>query len=153
MMDSVAELALDKLKASKGVRDNVLPGSYTVNELVRLTGTINVAEDEEATATVAIPLLETLALCLVHAGFTRDRTRKIVIQSCKDAVEAKGKGKGAILETLALDKRETYSKVLEMVESIKAEIALELPKMQKKGKVTTNLTAVAVQSNVVRKAA
>ena len=94
-----------------------------------------------------------MALCLVHAGFTRERTRKIVIQSCKDAIEAKGKGKGAILETLALDKRETYSKVLETVESIKAEIASELPKMQKKGKVTTNLTAVAVQSNVVRKAA
>lgn len=122
--------ALDT-KVAKAAREAVEPGSFDVDFMVRVTGTINVAEDTEKTPTVSIPVKEVLALFVARSGCTREASIKLLRECLTDALKDGVKGEGAIEGAVDID------------EVFKAEVAAltaSLPKTPVKGKVTTKLT-------------
>lgn len=54
-MDAADLLAVSKFTKAKAVRDDVEPGDYEIDVLVRLHGSIRVGEDHEAEVTAEIP--------------------------------------------------------------------------------------------------
>lgn len=54
-MENADLLALSKFDKAKTVRDDVEPGDYEIDVLVRLHGSIRVGEDHDAEVTASIP--------------------------------------------------------------------------------------------------
>jgi hypothetical protein len=133
-MNATQTIALNnaiETKVAKAARDAVEVGKHQVDFLVRVTGTLNVAEDTEKVPTVSIPVKEVLALFIARSGCTREASIALLRECMTDALKDGTKGVGAVEAAADID------------EVFKAEVAAltaSLPKTPVKGKVTTKLT-------------
>jgi hypothetical protein len=134
MMDATTIIALAKgVKAPvvKKASTELPVGEHHIDTVVRLVGTIKKAEDEEASATVSLSVLETLALALKFSGVTGDAAKKVIRETITTALTADSTSKGALTEQ--------YDWLEDEVKSLKAEVIDKLPKINKVGKVTTKI--------------
>lgn len=125
---------LDEIKLAiikgLGAAPVLKPGTYQIEETVTLhiRGSIVKSEPTEASPTVSIPLLPTLALVLQKAGFQRENMKAIIIEAMQTALdlekEGKEKGKEAI---------KPYIKDFEEAEKHVKAILKALPKVPREG--------------------
>jgi hypothetical protein len=134
-MNPTLALALDKFKNGKA-RDQLSPGIHNINALVRLTGEIEILDDEEYTPTVSLPILEIMALFIAHAGFTREHTMALIRQCCGEAINQDGKAKDSLKDNVEV--------VTKTLETVKKEITSKFTKQTRKGKVKCKVEAVEV---------
>ena len=112
MINAVESLAVAKVVDAKDVREEVLPGKYDVDVVVRIKGSIKVGEDYTQNVPAAARPWALLALALSKLngvtidsltrealGLSEDQEKEIKakaeesIQSIKDTTERKCKGK------------------------------------------------------------
>ena len=76
-------------KESKKSRDQIKVGDHAIDTTVtlRVTGTVEVAEDEDYTPTTDIPLKLTLALFMHHAGVTGEHAMNALVKAMNEAME------------------------------------------------------------------
>ena len=127
-MDALTIIATEKAAAkaakAENARAQLAPGTYPVEALVKVSGTLTVAPDTERVPTVSIPLLPALALALKYAGVTGPAARDAILRGVRDAIAA-GKAAAEVLpEGLESE-----------VAALKKSIAAELPKTAVKGAV------------------
>jgi|GEM_PF-5608438 len=134
-MNPTITLALDKYKDGTA-RAELDPGKHHVDALVRLTGEIEILEDETFTPTVSLPPLEIMALFIAHAGFTREHTIRLIRQCCSEAIDKTGKAKDSLKDNIEVVKK--------TLATVKKEITSQLPKQTRLGKVKCNVEAVEV---------
>lgn len=127
-MDAVKILALEKAAAktakSENARAQLAPGTYSVDALVKVSGTLTVAPDTERVPTVSIPLLPALALALKYAGVTGQAARDAILRGVREALEAGQAAADILPEGLETE-----------VAALKKSIAAELPKTPVNGAV------------------
>ena len=138
-MDNLIKIAINKgiktpvvTKASKELEE----GTYDVDTLVRVCGTVTKGVDFEADSTVSLSTLETLALALHYSGVTRDKAMEILPKILKDGMTNGTKCKGIL--------KDEFNFIAPMIKDIKEKVIKEMPKTQKNGIVTTKLTFTEV---------
>lgn len=141
-LSPVELLALSK--AVKADRDAVTQGTYEVDFLVRVHGTMSVAPDTQKVPTVSIPLKEVLALFVARSGATREASLKLLAECLTDALSKGTAGCGAIAETADIDK---------VFEDQVAALTASLPKTPVKGAVKAKLSVDFSARAVVEEAA
>ncbi len=154
-MKPIEQLILNKIgegeDKSKETRNKVRPGSYAFDFLLHIKGNTDVGEDFETTPTVSIPIIETLALFVSRAGFTRKKSLELLSNCVKDAILGNKKGAKGEIERVLPELTETIKK-------IKKEVLAELPKAKRKGivkiecdvnKVETKEIAIEALDNIV----
>jgi hypothetical protein len=99
-------LASELSKTAKGMRDNLDVGDHEIRAEITLVieGSINVAADQEYTATTSIPYKEALALLCHHAGITGPAAVKALSRAMSEALELeklKGKDRAAKVAAIA----------------------------------------------------
>ncbi len=124
---TIESLALSKLTL-KGNRPAV--GLHHIDTTVRITGTINIAEDTEKVPTVSIPVKEVLALFIARAGITREASVTLLRSALTDALLAGSKGQGAIAGVTEID---------QIFKDIVSDVTKSLPKTPVAGRVDTKL--------------
>lgn len=90
-------------KATDTARDTLTSGVYPIDFLVRVHGSLTVAEDTEKTPTVSIPVKEVLALFVARSGATRAASLALLERCLTDALNISTKGSGAIEELEVVD--------------------------------------------------
>ena len=124
-------------KAAKAARAGVSEGTFDVDVTVRVQGTLKVGKDYTRPPTVSIPVKEVLALFVARSGCTREDSIDLLRSCLTDAIAAKGKGKGAIVDTGAVD---------EVFEAQVAALIASLPETPVKGPVDADgLTCTVVE--------
>jgi hypothetical protein len=128
-MRSEVLLGLAKLleKEAKRARPNVEAGEYDIDTVVQLhiSGTLDVAEDEEYVPTVKMPWKAALALTLRYAGITREHAMDSLVRAMQQALQT-GESAEELVSALA---------DVEEAEAIVAAGLNELPKQPRAGKV------------------
>src|SRR4051812_1355491 len=72
-------------------RPNVAAGTYPIDMLLKITGSINVGEDYDTAATVSIPLKKALALFVLYAGLSTSReAMDALTKALYDSIELTG---------------------------------------------------------------
>ena len=137
-MNATTTIAIAKGIAAKEItsaRDSLAPGTYEIDQTVRIVGSFTVAEDTEKTPTVSIPLKEVLALFIARSGITREASMKLLSEALTDAMTAGTKGEGFVAAASDIDaafKQQTES------------LLCGLPKTKVKGAVKTTVTIMEV---------
>ena len=136
-MDNTIQAILGKIW-SKNAPD-IQPGLTEVHGeyLVRVSGCVEKGPDSEATPTVSIPLISTLAFCFEKLGVDRDSQVAVLRSAICQAMEAEQKEDGAIQARIR--------HVSEAVEFVKKEILQTLPKMKRQGRLDTRNLRVSVE--------
>jgi hypothetical protein len=130
------QAALGTLRTSEEARDALRPGTYAIDELVRVTGTVTIGADYQTTPTVSLPVKEILALFVARAGFTRKHTMQLLVECVSDALAKNGRGAGEIASKVdAVD---------EYLAAIKNDVLAKLPKVPRRGAVRAKLAVEAV---------
>ena len=132
-MNAIETTALNNLiatKAAAAARGELIPGQYDVDIVVRVSGTVKVAEDTEKTPTVSIPVKEVLALFIARSGATREASIKLLRECLTDALKKDVEGVGAIDAAADIDAE---------FKSAVAALTASLPKTPVKGAVKTVL--------------
>lgn len=123
------------------------PGTYTVNEEIRLhvEGTVSKSQDVEYTPTTSVPWKLVSALLLEKMGITRDAASKMVLDACKEAIETQ-----RLLDSGSEVSEHLTAKLNDADEAEKRVDALvaKLPKKTRNGPTKINVT-VTVLPNVV----
>lgn len=138
--ENAIQVAIGKLNAAKGARESLAVGDYPVDAMVHVVGYVRVGDDYETTPTTSVPLKETLALFVKYCGVTRNAALAALENAMRDAIEATGKGKGALLEMMP-----ELNKIMAQVEATLA----KLPPRTCKGAVTAKLKAEVVAPAMV----
>ena len=136
-MDSTIQAILGKIW-SKNAPD-IQPGLTEVHGeyLVRVSGCVEKGPDSEATPTVSIPLISTLAFLCEKLGVDRDSVAPVLRDAIRDAMENEQKEDGAIQAKIR--------HVTEAVEYVKKEILQTLPKMKRQGRLDTRNLRVSFE--------
>ena len=129
---SANSVALSKIQAEAGARNNLLPGTYDIDTTVHVTGQIKVGADYTTAPTVSIPLKETLALFIAYCGVTREYAIAALRNAMVHAISEDGQGKGELDATMPI--------VAETMARVEQDIIAQLPRQNRKGVVTTRLT-------------
>lgn len=96
-VDSILALLVSGLAHAKGHRDTMSPGVYTVEEVIRLRGTIKIAEDSEARQVNKIDPWTILCVALTKVNA---ETRAIIIREAQDILDAKDAKKDKAIKEL-----------------------------------------------------
>lgn len=94
-MDAVLLTAMNAVLAKLAKANGPLaPGNYAVDETVtiRLAGSVDKAEDEVYTPTIAIPVKAVLGTLLPRLGATREAGMAVLIEAMTEAVNLDVKG-------------------------------------------------------------
>ena len=136
-MDNTIQAILGKIW-SKNAPD-IQPGLTEVHGeyLVRVSGCVEKGPDSEATPTVSIPLISTLAFLCEKLGVDRDSVAPVLRDAIRDAMENEQKEDGAIQAKIR--------HVTEAVEYVKKEILQTLPKMKRQGRLDTRNLRVSFE--------
>ena len=136
-MDNTIQAILGKIW-SKNAPD-IQPGLTEVHGeyLVRVSGCVEKGPDSEATPTVSIPLISTLAFLCEKLGVDRDSVAPVLRDAIRDAMENEQKEDGAIQAKIR--------HVTEAVEYVKREILQTLPKMKRQGRLDTRNLRVSFE--------
>lgn len=118
------------------VRNEVEPGAYPIDMVVRIEGILAVAEDTEARVTSSFLSLETLALLCQRLGATREQTLTLLREIARTQLEKGGNVGIGIAE---------YVRDLEAFKAEFARMCESLPKTKKKGAVTAKLIVTKVE--------
>ena len=129
-LNTVAVAKVVKKGDLENARNELLPGEYAVNQVLHLTGTLKVGEDEQRTPTTSIPILDAMALLVHDSGVTGKAALKAIKNAMQRALNQDLSAKAAI--TAMRGNLETAER------QIRATLQ-ELPKVPAKGKVTTKL--------------
>lgn len=130
-MDAITTLAISKFVDDEA-RDQVEPGTYDIDKVIRIKGGMVVSEDPKPrNATCMIPWMEVFALSLHRAGVTRDKTLQIVGETVKDCLENKDSAVGCI--------KELFPEIQGTIDRVKREVVEKLPKMATRGAVKVSL--------------
>jgi|TARA_Y100000310_G_scaffold342630_1_gene446676 hypothetical protein len=134
------------LKAAKiGIDGGELSvGQHDVDFTVRIAGYVRQGAASSMRPTVAIPLLETVALALNYAGITRDAAINAIEQAMSAVMERQisPKGSGAILADDAID----GGQIASMIERFQNEVVENLPRIPRKGSLTNKLEVTPIES-------
>ena len=122
----VLELALSKLSAPKGVRDEFEPGLYPVDEMVHIKGILQIGEDSERAPSVSIPYLAAMGVAIHRMGTMRD----VFLSKFMEVLRIYLDGDEKVREGLLAEFPEAEA----MEKAIKA-MMQELPKQACKGQV------------------
>lgn len=132
-MDDLTKFAVSK--AVSGVADGVvLPvGKYEVDSVitVRVKGTVNKAEDYFASPTSSIPIKATLALLLEKSGWSREMSKKLLLEAMNEAISNSSSSSESISNRV---------KDIEEAELHVKGIIGSLPKVKRSGPTTSNLS-------------
>ena len=136
-MDSTIQAILGKIW-SKNAPD-LQPGLTEVHGeyLVRVSGCVEKGPDSEATPTVSIPLISTLAFCFEKLGVDRNIVAPVLREAIQEAMLEGDKEDSAIQARIR--------HVSEAVEFVKREILQTLPKMKRSGRLDTRNLRVSVE--------
>ena len=135
---ALAKVVKEKSEEYIAARKAVKAGSYDVDTVVHIKGTMNVGEDDTAVPTVSVPLKEALALFVMYSGITRDAAMAALLRACSEAIAIDGKAQGAIAESI--------KGVEAAVTIVEQRVLALLPRISRKGKVTTKLTATELEA-------
>lgn len=136
-MTHATTLAISKAIAKKTAdeaRENLAPGTYQIDQTVRVTGTLTVAEDTEKTPTVSIPFKDVLVLFVQRAGITREASLEL-LRTC--VTEALKKSDGGAAGCLDEHLEGVFSAAV-------ADMLATLPKTPVKGAVKSKLVVSEV---------
>lgn len=136
IQDAANSVALSKINADVNARETLLPGTYNVDTMVHVKGTIKVGEDYLTRPTVSIPLKETLALFIAYSGVTGPHAIAALRLAMQHAIAEDGTGKGELETTMPI--------VAQTLARVQAEIIDQLPRQQRKGAITHRLTVEQV---------
>lgn len=136
-MDTLIQSILGKIW-SKTAPD-LAPGLTEVHGeyLVRVSGCVEKGADSEATPTVSIPLITTLAFCFEKLGVDRDSVAPVLREAIREAMEAEQKEDSAIQARIR--------HVSEAIDFVKKEILQTLPKMKRQGRLDTRNLRVSFE--------
>lgn len=129
-------VALTQFEA-KDARKTLKPGTYHLDEVVRVKGEFTISEDYLKTPTASIPLLETLALALKFAGITGPAAENAIINAVTEAIENKEKV-GEVL-------KENHPEIAKRVETLKKTLAAKLPKVKASGPINSEVTVTVME--------
>ena len=79
-------LLVSGLAHAKGHRDAVVPGIYTIEEVIRLRGTIKIGEDSEARQ---VNKIDPWTILCVALGKVNNETRQVIIREAQGVLDAK----------------------------------------------------------------
>ena len=136
-MDSTLQAILGKIW-SKNAPD-LQPGLTEVSGqyLLTVSGCVEKGPNSEATPTVSIPLITTLAFCFEKLGVDRDSVAPVLRSAITEAMLAEQKEDGAIQARIR--------HVTDAVEFVKKEILQGLPKMTRQGRLCTRNLRVSFE--------
>jgi hypothetical protein len=137
MDTNLLNVALGSIKTLDVSRAAVAPGTYLIDEMVRVSGTMTVGTDYDTAPTVSLPLKEILALFVARAGCTREASIALLLSCVRDAIAEDGRAAGEIAER--------SSQVEEALETVKREVIDKLPRQPRRGAVKAKLTVEVVQ--------
>lgn len=96
-LNPVELLALSKFDLSKDVREDVAPGDYKVDEVVRVRGSIKVGNDHEANIAARVPWQKLVAVLLDKVnGATIESVVAEALAADLDADDVKARAEAAI---------------------------------------------------------
>lgn len=133
-VNAAVTMALSKCikdTAAASARKDLTVGEIEIDTVVRIKGTLKVGADYERTPTVSVPLIETMALLLHNSGFTREKSKSMLIAAMQGALSETGKGQGAIAEA--------YKEIIAEASKHVTDTLAALPKVTVRGAVTTKL--------------
>lgn len=123
---------------AKKVRKNLEVGHHKIENLVvEINGHINVAEDEEYTPTVEIPIKATLALFIRYCGVTRAAATDALVRAMTNAIDADEKGDEK--SRRIFDEIKASQEDIDACKQVVDASMMELPKKMRSGKVTSKL--------------
>lgn len=101
-MQDITKLAIAKVLEKEIKSMRLLPGTHTVNEIIRISvqGEVKKGDDTEYTPTVEIPLLPTLALLLEKMGFIRGAAERMLTEAMVEAIQLNDSPTAAIEERM-----------------------------------------------------
>jgi len=106
-LSQVETVALGKITSTAGLsaaRDGLSAGVHFVDVVVRVSGTLTVAEDTDKVPTVSIPLKEVLALFVARSGCTRAASLALLAECMTEALAGGGvSGVGAVEAAADID--------------------------------------------------
>jgi len=118
--------SLVSAESKKEIRKTVGAGVVEIDEVFHVKGKFTIGEDYDRTPTVAVPLIETLALFIARAGITREHSEKLLVECMTQALlKNDGKASGELAANVP--------QVAATVERVSAEILAKLPKAKVKG--------------------
>lgn len=99
-MNDVVTIALGKALEKAGKQIKLPAGEHAVDTTLtlRVRGTVKKGQDHEYTPTVDIPLLATMALLLEKSGFQRERSKELLIDAMREALDADVEGDEVVAE-------------------------------------------------------
>lgn len=136
-MDTMIQAILGKIWSKTS--PDLAPGLTEISGefLVRVSGCVEKGAESEATPTVSIPLITTLAFCFEKLGVDRDTVAPILRDAIREAMEAEQKEDSSI--------KARIRHVTEAVEFVKREILQTLPKMRRQGRLDTRSLRVSFE--------
>lgn len=143
-MRNIDQLAISRAvsaKVAKEARQQLGPGNHNIDSIVRIFGTLFIGEDEEYTPTAEIPLKATLALFIRHCGITRETAIEKLVSAMQEALRRNETGHDKTMTVL--EKLDEVSVIDDCMSRV-LELAAELPKKTRAGKVRANLTVEEV---------
>lgn len=135
-LDPVQMIALSKSlkeKAVKEARSLVGPGTYKIDETVRITGSMTVGEDYTSAPTVNVPHQLALAIALRKAGIQRENIVALLMEAIT-------------MDRESDDYKQLEAEMAEYTEMVKEAVAATLPRNPCKGQVRAALTVELVES-------
>ena len=115
-------------------------GKHHVDDVltVRIFGTVEKRADTEASPTVSIPLIPTLALFWEKSGITRDAALNLLREAITEAIQLNDSTDGKIAERM--------NDVQKAVDAIRKDLLAKLPKAPRAGSTITKNVSVEVVS-------
>lgn len=139
-MNDVLSVAMGKIAAPSKARSNLLPGTYNVDSIVRVSGTLRVGENYERAPTVSVPLKETLALFIAYSGITATHATTALTRALGEAIAKTGTGQGSLAETMPI--------VEQTMNRVQSEVIDNLPRVNVSGRVDASLNIEEVEKVV-----
>ena len=136
-MDSTIQAILGKIWSKNA--PELAPGLTEVSGqyLLTVSGCVEKGADSEATPTVSIPLITTLAFCFEKLGVDRDSQVAVLRTAITEAMLLEQNEDGAI--------KARIRHVTEAVDFVKKEILQTLPKMKRQGRLDTRNLRVSFE--------
>ncbi len=136
--DALTRLALGKIlnrKELAAARAEIGSGVHSVDVTIRVTGTLDVAEDTEKAATVKVLSKATVGLLLRRMGVTRAKAMELLVEVFTEAMTLDKDASEALLEEVGVD---------DAVKMFRTDVVDRLPKLKCKGAVRPTLAVEVI---------
>lgn len=101
-MDLIQKALLSKCKLSSTEQDAIPSGDYTVDAIVRVSGSFTKGEDTDKVPTAKVLTLDTFALLFKRMGVTREAAQALLLDVFTQSIELDKDSKAALQDEYGL---------------------------------------------------